>query len=429
MAAARPLSLVVISTEDPCAIHHLQGPAVVGRDSSCELAFADQATSRRHARLLPTVNGVDVIDLDSSNGTFVDGHRVTRTVAPPGSVIRIGSFFLIVVRLDEVWQPPDGTGPLVGGTAVAPVRRTVSLVGPTELPVMILGETGTGKEVVARLVHAASGRTGPFMAVNCAALPEHLVESELFGHVRGAFTGADRGRQGLIALANGGTLFLDELGELPLPAQAKLLRVLEDRMVRAVGAERSTRVDVRIVSATNVNLKAAIDDKRFRADLFARLSAVEIELPALRQRRDDIPSLIKFLLGRAELPGLVLTPDALEALLLHAWPHNIRELDNLVRSMALRGPAIDLGDLPPHLQAQLRDARRQEPVATRPNTTNDMRDRLVAALQAHEGNVRRAAIALGLGRGHLYRLLHRYKLDPSTFRGGAKGAERRGGSP
>lgn len=427
----RPLSVLVISATGPVVAHRMSSPIVVGRDESSDLVLPDQATSRRHARLTPCATGIEVTDLDSRNGTFVDGHPTHEAIVQPGSQIRIGSFVLLVVQLDELWQTPDVLGPLVGGPAVATVRRTVSLIGPTELPLMILGETGTGKEVVARLVHAASGRTGAFVAVNCAALPEHLVESELFGHVRGAFTGAERNRQGLLTLAHEGTLFLDELGELPLPAQAKLLRVLEDRMVRAVGAERSNRVDVRFVSATNVNLKTAVDERRFRADLFARLSAVEVHLPSLRHRREDIPSLIAFLVARAGLPSLQLSPDALEALLLHAWPHNIRELDNLVRAVSVRGSSVDLADLPQHLQAPLREARRaprgEADARVRPSSSDAMRLRVVAALREHRGNVRRVAITLGLARGHVYRLLKRHDLDPASFRGaGPDGAPGRG---
>lgn len=412
----RPVSILVLSSEGVVAVHRIHAPVTVGRDPACEIVLPDEATSRLHARLAPASNGVEVTDLDSRNGTFIDGSRALRSIARAGSVIRTGSFLLLVVHLDELWQPPDTTGPLIGGVSIAPVRRAVGLVAPTELPVLILGETGTGKEVIARSVHAASGRTGPFVAVNCASLPEHLVESELFGHVRGAFTGADRGRRGLLALADAGTLFLDELGELPLPAQAKLLRVLEDRLVRSVGAERSTRVDVRFISATNVDLTSAIDGGRFRADLFARLSAVSIALPSLRDRREDIPVLIRFLLARAGLPSLTFTPDVMEALLLHAWPHNIRELDNLVRSLALHGSAIDLGDLPPHLQAQLREARREQHAATRASTGDETRDRMIEALHAHHGNVRRVAVALGIARSQAYRLLKRFDLDPATFR-------------
>ena len=425
----RALSIAIIAGDGTVAAHRIASPIVVGRDPSCELVLVDRAASRHHARLVPRGGTLEVVDLGSRNGTFVNGQRVTRAVVEPGTAVRVGDVVLLVVQLDEVWRPSDATGPLVGGAAIAPVRRTIGLVGPTELPVLITGETGTGKEVVARLVHAASGRRGSFVAVNCAALPEHLVESELFGHVRGAFTGADRTRQGLLALADGGTLFLDELGELPLPAQAKLLRVLEDRMVRAVGAERASPVDVRFVSATNVDLPIAVADGRFRTDLHARLAAVELRLPALRSRREDLPSLIAFLLARAGRPSLRLSGDALEALLLHDWPQNIRELDNLVRVLALRGEAIELADLPHHFQVRLQEARHAHSARGPASRDDARRTQIITALQAHHGNVRRAASAAGMARGHFYRLLKKFALDPASFRTRGANAADRGDAP
>jgi DNA-binding NtrC family response regulator len=415
--ADRPIAVVIIPPDGVTSIHRITAPVIAGRDPACELVLDDPAASRRHVRLVPRGASIDVVDLDSRNGTFVNGSPAHGTAAAAGSVIRVGSFMLLVVQLDEVWQAPSVAGPLVGGAAIAPVQRMVGLIAPTELSVLITGETGTGKEVVARLVHAASGRSGPFVAVNCAALPENLVESELFGHVRGAFTGADRNRQGMLSLAHEGTVFLDELGEMPLPAQAKLLRVLEDRMVRAVGSEKATHVDLRIVSATNVDLDAAVVQGRFRADLLARLSAVMIKLPSLRDRREDIPALIQFLLARSGGRALALSADALEALLLHSWPHNIRELDNLVRVLALRGSRIELVDLPRHIQTQVYEARRESSPALRAQSEDDVaRARLVASLQAHHGNVRRVALSLGIARGHLYRLLKKFSLEPKAFR-------------
>jgi DNA-binding NtrC family response regulator len=416
-AAAGPApSLLRIAASGAIDHHRLVAPTVVGRDLEADLAIDEPGISRRHARLTPRADGIEVVDLGSRNGTFVDGHPARATLARPGGLIRIGDALLLVVQFDEAWRAPERKGPLVGGPALAPVRRTVGLVGPTELPVLILGETGTGKDVVARLLHGASGRTGPFMAVNCAALPDHLVESELFGHARGAFTGADRERRGLLALTDGGTLFLDEIGELPLPAQAKLLRVLEDGVVRPVGGEKATKVQVRFVSATNRDLDRAVDEGRFRRDLYARLAAIELRLPPLRERREDLLGLIGFLLERGGHGPMPLASDALEALLLHGWPSNVRELDNVVRGLALRGGPVALADLPHHLQAQLRDARRiaEETRAAPPE--HDLRARVVAALEHHRGNVRQASTTLGVARGHMYRLLKRLALEPGAYR-------------
>lgn len=248
------LTLVPISPSDAPAVV-VDEPIVIGRGSGCDIALPDDsAVSRRHARVSPVPRGVVVEDLGSRNGTFLRLLRIDRAIASIGDILRIGDTIYRVAILDAPWQPNSGTdGPFVGSSLVD-VRRTISQVGPLELPVLILGETGTGKEVVAHLLHKASGRVGPLVPVNCAALPDNLVESELFGHARGAFTSAARTRQGLFLAADRGTLFLDEVGELPPLAQAKLLRVLEDGVVRAIGADTGRHVDVRVISATNRDL-------------------------------------------------------------------------------------------------------------------------------------------------------------------------------
>ena len=397
------LSVVLVTIRGAISAQRIDGPVVAGRDESCDLVIPDRGASRRHARFAPRGTGIEIIDLDSRNGTFVDGRPARRAIAYAGSAIRVGGALLLVVQLDQMWEPPEIAGPLIGGTAVAPLRRAIELVGPTNRSIFVQGDTGTGKELVARLVHAASGRTGPFVAVDCAALPEHRVESELFGHVRPTFTRTDAG-----------TLFLDELDALPLPAQAKLVRMLEDGSVRV--ADSATRLDVRFISATSAKLQDAVDRGRFRADLFARLSTVELHLPPLRHRREDIPSLISYLATRANASSLELTGDALEALVLHAWPQNIRELDAVVHALTLRDAAIDLDDLPRHLQAKFREARHSVSPASEPALVADARTRLVEALRAHEGNVRRTATALAMGRGHMYRLIKRFGIDLASCR-------------
>jgi DNA-binding NtrC family response regulator len=399
----------------------------LGRDPTSTVILADDpAASRQHARVSMSGDAVAIEDLRSRNGTFVDGRRTERAELDAGSVVRVGNTIGCLVRSTEDWQPVTAEGPLVGGCALAAARRVISLVGPTEMLVLITGETGTGKEVVARLVHAASHRTGPFIPVNCAALPEALVESELFGHARGAFTGAAQARRGLFASAAGGTLFLDEVGDLALAGQAKLLRVLEDRMVRPVGAEVAHEVDVRIISATNSDLAGAVERGQFRADLLARLGAVEIRLPPLRERREDIPLLAEHLLRRAGRSA-ALTADALEALLLHDWPHNVRELETVVRGAALAASAeIGLDHLPQRLRDnlhRLRDAGKPAPRS--PNAPSaESRQAFIDALAATAGNLRRVSRELGISRGHVYRLLRRWGIDPAAFRrAGAKGGD------
>jgi transcriptional regulator with PAS, ATPase and Fis domain len=395
---------------------------VVGRGAGCDLLLPDRAVSRCHARIAPHPAGVEVADLGSRNGTYLNGRRVQRTLAAPGALLRVGDTFLRVTCLTDPWEAAQPQGPLVGGPALAAARRLISLVGPTAMSVLLLGETGTGKEVVARLLHLASNREGRFVAVNCAALPEGLVESELFGHVTGAFTGAARARRGLFCAATGGTLFLDEIGELPMAAQAKLLRALEDGQIRPLGAEAPTRVDVRVLSATNCDPKAAIAEGRFRPDLLARLATVELHLPPLRDHPEDLQPLAAHLLGRALGREVALESHALEAMALYDWPQNVRELDSVLRSAALRDPqCIRLDLLPRRVRETLAEARRQETPdpgspATLERPAASGRDRLEEALRRSNGNVRRASQAMGIARGHAYRMLRRWDIDPGWFR-------------
>jgi DNA-binding NtrC family response regulator len=401
--------------------HRVEGTLTLGRDPTCDVVLeADNAASRRHARIHARGDGASIEDLDSKNGTFVDGSPVSRAELAAGSVIRVGDTLACAVFVGEEWHAARPEGPLVGGVALAAARRIIGLVGRTDMPVLVTGETGTGKDVVARLLHAASQRPGPFIPVNCAALPEALAESELFGHTRGAFTGASHARKGLFASASGGTLFLDEVGDLAPSGQAKLLRVLEDRMVRPVGAEAAHEVDVRVVSATNRDLELGRGGAPFRADLLARLAAVEVRMPALRQRREDIPALAAYLLGRAGRPELTIAADALEALLVYDWPHNVRELETVVRSAALTsGAELGFGDLPERIREHLHRRRNPgRPVARAPQLarSEDGRQLFIDAMTTWSGNMRRVSRELGISRGHAYRLLRRWSLDPARFR-------------
>jgi DNA-binding NtrC family response regulator len=387
-------------------------PIVVGRAAECDVVLAgDTAASRTHARLVPAAGGVQIVDLDSRNGVFVDGRRIQGGATVRASVVRLGnSIGVIAPARDEVTGEHGAGGPLVGGSSLAACRRVASLVAATALPVHLSGETGTGKEVLARWIHELSGRDGGFVAVNCAALPEQLVESELFGHVRGAA----QARRGLIAEAAGGTLFLDEVGDLPAPAQAKLLRVLEDQVVRAVGAASGEHVDFRVISATNLDLRAAIARGAMRADLAARLLSVELHLPPLRERREDLPALCRHLLGRAGATA-ALSVDALEALARHDWPYNVRELDHVLRAAAaVSSGAIGLAELPDRIVAGFRAMTWPSGEAARPGDPD--RADVESALRASTGNVRRVSAALGLPRTRLYRLLARWKIDLRSYR-------------
>jgi DNA-binding NtrC family response regulator len=314
-------------------------------------------------------------------------------------------------------------GIIGGADSMRDVYRVIRRVAPTDVTVLITGESGTGKELVARALHDESRRSArPFVAVNCSAIPADLVESELFGHMRGAFTGADRDRTGVFEAASGGTLFLDEIGDLAESAQAKLLRALEERSITRVGATAPTNVDVRVVAATNRALDVMVKDGTFREDLLYRLAIVQLELPPLRERRDDIlPLAVHFIAHFAErhgVPALPLGEAARRALLSHAWPGNVRELRNAIeRALVLaEGDHIDTGDLPAAITGSMvplspADAALAElPYADARDRVLEAFDRafLNAALERHGGNVSATARALGLHRQSLQKLLRRF---------------------
>ncbi|GMU10975.1 sigma-54-dependent transcriptional regulator [Corallococcus caeni] len=305
--------------------------------------------------------------------------------------------------------------PLVGESrAMQPVRRLIERVAPSSAPVLVTGEHGTGKEVVARLLHAASPRADrPFVAVNSGGLSEGVFESELFGHVKGAFTDAKADRIGCFELADGGTLFLDEIGNMPLAQQAKLLRVLQTGELHPVGSSRTRRVDVRVVSATNVDLGKAVVEGRFREDLLYRLNTVEVQLPPLRERREDIPLLAAHFLAaqgqRYGRPHIHLAPGALEALLAYPWPGNVRELEHAVERALL----MAVGD---RVEAEDLLLKRMGPASGGTTRLEEMtleeveRYLIERALGRHDGNVSEAAKALGLSRSALYRRLQYYGI-------------------
>jgi len=296
------------------------------------------------------------------------------------------------------------------------VMKLAETVAPTESTVLIQGESGTGKEVIARYVHELSPRAdGPFFSINCGALPESLLESELFGHVKGSFTGAVRDREGLFAAAKGGTFFLDEIGETTPATQVKLLRVLQEREVIPVGGTEAVPVDVRLIAATNRDLEEEIRGGRFRTDLFYRLNVIAIHLPPLRSRRDDIPLLAEAFLkrmaaDRKETPKSIAS-DALDAILVYEWPGNVRELENALERAATltKGAEIPASALPVRVTE-----RRAEPLVaerTHPNPTLDVVERayITWVLRAEAGNKTRAAEVLGIDPSTLYRKLSRYE--------------------
>jgi DNA-binding NtrC family response regulator len=315
------------------------------------------------------------------------------------------------------------------------VFDTIQQVAATDVDVLILGETGTGKELVARSIHERSRRhQQPFVAVDCGAIPENLLESEFFGHEKGAFTGADSRRMGLLEYADGGTFFLDEVGELPLMLQAKLLRTLQERKLRRVGGREEIKVDVRIVAATARKLDEMIREKRFREDLYYRINVVRVDLPPLRQRGDDLGLIAEHFARRfsremgKEVVGI--SPEAYHVMSRYRWPGNIRELQNVIRrgiALTQRG-LIALDDLPDELVASAGQPAADDPVANASGSgffaereawvQRFERDYLANLLRKHRGNVKAAAIEADLPRGTLYRLMKNHQLDSDQFRDG-----------
>jgi DNA-binding NtrC family response regulator len=311
--------------------------------------------------------------------------------------------------------PGASFGGLIGRSeAMRDVFAAVQRVAPTDTTVLITGETGTGKELVARAIHAHSTRAqSNFLAVNCAALPEGLLESELFGYMRGAFTGAVSDKPGLIEAASGGTLFLDEIGDMSLALQQRLLRALEEREVRRIGALRATPVDVRIVAATHRDLRTEVASGRFREDLFYRLNVFTIVLPPLRERRADIPLLVESRLAslRRDRRRLTVSPLAMRMLRSYGWPGNVRELLAALESAAIRadGERIDAQHLPPELRAAVEGGAPAERYrASAP--ADDERATILAALERAEGNRARAAEMIGMGRTTLWRKMRQYGI-------------------
>lgn len=394
----------------------------VGRDATCDVVLPGREVSRRHAEIRPEGPLFIARDLDSRNGIFVNGLRRREAPLSPGDVVRIGDALGVVVPVlpdAEVRTPVISDlapGLHAGPLLRAAVEPALAAAG-SDLPIAIDGETGTGKEVVARIVHERSGRRGPFLALNCAALPAALAEAELFGVSRGAFTGADRARRGHFRAADHGTLFLDEVGDLPLEVQAKLLRVLEQREVLPVGESTPVEVDVRVVVAGQDPLAALVARGRFRRDLFARLNGVPVSLPPLRARREEIPSLFLRLLAADGRPAPRVGVLALERLCLYDWPLNVRELVTLVRRLLITRPglpAVDPADLPEPTAAEPRVII-PEPVAE--DQDDETLRELLAALRGCHGNVAEAATRIGISRPKAYRLMKTARVDWAAFRG------------
>ena len=414
----RSWRLSVISGPDSGKTVELKGPLAVGSAPEAGLCLADDAVSRVHVRLTPRSEGVWVKDLGSLNGTLVGGVRIEQAVVEHEATLSVGRSLLRITVADKDLGAP--LGPERFGDALArseAMRRVFGLLerlSATDVPVVLWGETGTGKEVLARALHQASERRdGPMVVVDCGAIAANLIESELFGHVKGAFTGAVSDRRGAFAQADGGTVFLDELGELPLELQTRLLRVLEAGTVKRVGDDQARQVDVRVIAATHKDLQAAVHQGTFRQDLYYRLAVAMVRVPPLRERAEDLPLLVQRFLAAMGKQDFELPLELKARMAAYAWPGNVRELWNVV-SRAVVG---DDRPLEVEYSAAPASAARGEVAlgvpfkeAKEQLVETFTRQYLEALLQRHGGNISAAARVAGIARPHLHKLVARYGL-------------------
>ncbi len=405
-----------------------EGRVTLGSHERCDVVIADRTVSRWHCQLAVQGPQVSITDLGSSNGTTVNGVRIERAYVERGSVIGLGQ---IKLRLDIESDPlrllvsaARQFGRLVGeAPSIRAVFAMLERAATSDATVLVTGETGTGKELAAHSLHDGSARaTRPFVVVDCASIPAELLESELFGHQRGAFTGAIADRAGAFTLADGGTIFLDEIGELPIALQPKLLRVLETREVKPVGAAHYTPIDVRVIAATHRDLPTEIAAGRFRSDLYYRLAVVEVRMPAMRERLEDLPHVVRAMLDELDAPedeiARMLAQPTLAEMARYPWPGNLRELRNhverrltlgdtaLLRPTALP-PTTGADGVVPDVALPLREAREAW-------TRELERAYVTRMLDACHGNVSAAARAAGIDRSHFHRLLARYRLPKAT---------------
>ncbi len=427
--APRRLRLVVVAGPDRGKVLALTpGKHRVGKSRTCALAITDGAVSGQHLELeVQPGGGVIVRDLDSTNGSWFAGARLTVMEVEGAATLVIGKTELRIEPIDTnhdlAPSADEQFGALIGRSD--PMRRVFTLLqraAASEASILIEGETGTGKELAARAIHDASPRRrGPFVVCDLASVTGSLCESELFGHVRGAFTGADRDRVGAFESAHGGTIFLDELGELPLDLQPRLLRALESRAVRPVGAAAYRTIDVRVVAATNRDLRGEVRGGRFREDLYHRLGVVTARLPSLRERPDDIALLVERFVAAAARPGVTpvpVAPATLAALAAYDWPGNVRELRNVIErglalgvelTSALIGVAATAGERPPTAGVVDPSVRFHDAKGALVDAWE--RDYVAALVASCDGNVSLAARRAGMDRAYLHRLLKKHGVS------------------
>jgi DNA-binding NtrC family response regulator len=412
------ISLIIIPPDEKLVpVSITQTEATIGSLDSCDVSIHDPFVSRRHCRLIHRDGRIVLMDLGSTNGTYVDNVRIEQVSLPSQGQFRIGKT-LIRYRLEReasAIKPIEGAslGPMIGKSEVMrEIFALIERVAPSDATVLVTGETGTGKELVARLLHQMSHRAEkPFVSVNCGAIPASIIESQLFGHERGAFTGAIERMAGLFEQAHGGTLFLDEIGEMPLELQTRLLQVLENHRIRRLGGKEDIDVDFRLIAATNKELQRLVSDQRFRQDLFYRLFVVPINLMSLRERGEDTRLLAEHFAGEFSPPNapMRITDEAITKICSHNWPGNVRELRNVIqRSILLSSEnVIDAKDItfaPIAMESLLEH-----------NLEIKERETIVAALSQNKGNQTKTARQLGIARTTLCVKIQKYQIDLSKL--------------
>jgi len=386
----------------------------IGSAQGNQLVLSDPTVSRHHCAIRVTPRGFQLHDLGSTNGTWLAGHLVETAYLKPGSQFRVGQVTVRFDRLDDVIREElsseDRLGDALGASpAMRHVFATVAKIAPADSTVLLEGETGTGKGLVADVIHRQGARAdGPFVVIDCASIAPTLIESELFGHERGAFTGAQAARAGAFESANGGTIFLDEIGELPLDLQAKLLRALEERVVKRIGGTRTIQLDVRVIAATNRDLREEVNRGRFRPDLYYRLNVLRLRLPPLRERREDIPLLVHHFYRSFTGDDDAVAPATLVAELeQHPWPGNVRELRSAVERAVL---AVDpVPSAPPAAPAPF-DERLSFREAKERAVAGWERAYLGELYARSSNNLSRAARTARMDRAHLRELLRRHGI-------------------
>jgi len=416
----------VVAGPDAGQERHLEsGTLMVGTHEHNDIVLTDPTVSRYHMEIQVRAEGIRITDLDSTNGTYLGDTRLGSVMVRGRARLLVGGDTRVeIAPADEhVAVEPFSTsyfGRAFGSSkAMTDVFGLLSQVAPTDTTVLIQGETGTGKELLAEGVHALSLRKdGPFVVVDCGAIPRDLMGSELFGHAKGSFTGATYAKRGLADEANNGTLFLDEIGELPLDLQPQLLRILEKREVRPIGETRPHKVNLRIIAATNKDLKTLVKNGQFREDLFFRLAVVNVAVPPLRRRKDEIPELVRIFMREMGRDDFAIPEAIMQQLMEHDFPGNVRELRNVVeRGLSLATTEIS-PDTDPELEAEnLAEGRVPSEMMDMPfKEAKGMlvdafeREYLTQLLSRHRGNISRAAQEAGIDRNYIHRLVKKYNI-------------------